>query len=94
MNKRLRQYRKIWDYCHKKVWSGQINSDSEHETILSIQNRAAVAVLNMIGDIYKDKLPIIGCMAFYDFKFKRKEINMKIIEMSNLSDVEVTTSLV
>ena len=44
--KRLRQYRKIWYYCHKRIFDGHIITRHEHETLLCVQNRAVVAVFN------------------------------------------------
>lgn len=56
--KRLRQYKKIWYYCHKRIFDGHIITRHEHETLLYVQNRAVVTVFNGIGNSKQTKLPI------------------------------------
>jgi hypothetical protein len=57
-NKRLRQYRKIWYYCHKRIFDGHIITRHEHEILLCVENRAVVAVFNGLGNSKQTKLPI------------------------------------
>jgi len=45
-NKRLRQYKKIRDYCHKRIVSKHLKTYHEHELLLCILTRAVVAVFN------------------------------------------------
>lgn len=56
--KRLRQYRKIWHHCHKRIFDGHFITQHEHETLLYVQNRAVVAVFNGVGNSKQTKLPI------------------------------------
>jgi hypothetical protein len=45
-NKRLRQYKKVRDYCNKRIVGKHLKTYHEHELLLCILTRAVVAVFN------------------------------------------------
>lgn len=45
-NRRVRQYKKVRDYCNKRIVGKHIKTYHEHELLLCILTRAVVAVFN------------------------------------------------
>jgi hypothetical protein len=53
-SKRLRQYKKVRDYCNKRIVCKHIKTYHEHELLLCIITRAVVAVFNGCTVSYKE----------------------------------------
>lgn len=45
-NKRLRQYKKVRDYCHKRIIGHYPKTHHQMELLMLVCNRAVVAVFN------------------------------------------------
>lgn len=58
-DKRVRQYAKVYRYCHKRLADCHVKTRREYESLGYVYSRSMVAVFNRIGKSSRDAIRTI-----------------------------------